>query len=184
MKMRGCLAFLAILCVCIHIARAGDSDVNITCEKKRIEVKLPAGLQRTDVEKRSEQWAYTVSVANQTFKPLANLEARYIIFYKHAELGVKGPPRKMTKKGKFTIPSVESLGSTSFTTTSVTLTKAALVGSSDGGYSYFLNGAKPTAADSLAGIWIRIYQNGSQFAEYAYPADLKSMEKWQDDSGS
>jgi hypothetical protein len=117
-------------------------------------------------------------VENQGFKNLANLQVKYIIFYKHEQLGIKGPPQKKTKSGTYSIPEIDSLGKTSFDTDSVTLTKASLVGPM-GGYSYFTNGAKPTAADTLTGVWVRIYQNGALLTEYTYPADLASVETWQ-----
>ena len=177
MKIQSRRAVCAVLCLLATFARAADSDLSISCEKKRLEMKHVA--DRPGIAKKSEQWGYTVSFENRTFKPLANLEVKYIVFYKHAELGVKGAPRKLTKGGTQSIAALNAFAKTSFDTVAVTLTKSTLVGPS-GGYSYFTNGAKPTAADTLAGMWIRVYQNGSLFAEYAYPAELKSSETWQD----
>jgi len=180
MKPRsGLVLCLAILFV-TQIARAADGDVSITVEKKRVnsggsEIRKPS-----DTTKRTESYAFTVSVENQTFKPLGNLEAKYIIFYKHEQLGVKGPARKLTKSGSSTIASIDSLGKASFDTDSVSLTRAALIGSDPSSYEYFSNGAKPTAEDSITGIWVRLYnKDGSLFAEYAYPAGLTSSETWQ-----
>jgi len=77
------------------------------------------------------------------------------------------------------IASIDSLGKTSFDTDSVALTKASLLGP-PGGYTYFVNGAKPTAADTLTGLWVRVYQNGNLFAEYSYPSGLSSSETWKE----
>jgi hypothetical protein len=171
-----------LLCVAmfllVHFARAGDSDLNITCVKKRFEATGSAASRPgSEEESKTEQWGYKVSIENQAFKNLSNLEVKYAIFYKREQLGIKGPPRKQTQTGTYTIASIDSLASTSFDTTSVKLTKSTLVGPV-GGYSYFANGAKPTANDSLAGLWVRVYQNGALFAEYAYPAGLTSTETW------
>jgi len=178
MNTRCAFAISAALFLVIHGARAADSDLNITCDKKRIELATDSH-SRSDSTTTTEQWGYAVTVENQGFKALTNLDVQYIIFYKHEELGIKGPPRKLTKKGAYTIASLESLGKTSFDTDSVTLKKTTLVGS-DGGYLYFTNGAKPTASDSLSGLWVRVFQNGNLYAEYAYPAGLSSSERWQE----
>jgi len=162
------------------MVRAADGDVTITCEKKRVD-HGPAAAQKPSQEvKKTENWGYTVTVENEAFKALQNLQVKYVIYYKQEKLGIKAPPRKQTKTGTFTIDSVDSLGKTSFDTVSVPLTRAVLVGSDVGGYDYFPNGAKPTAEDTLTGIWIRIYKDGSQFAEFAYPAGLTSSEQWKD----
>ena len=161
-------------------AQAADSDLNITCVKKRFEAQPGgAGQIRSEGSAKSEQWGYSVTIENQGFKPLANLEVKYIIYYKHEQLGIKGPPKKETKTGTYTLAALNSLGKTSFDTHSVKLTKASLVGSF-GGYTYFANGAKPTATDSLTGLWVRVYKDGNVFAEYAYPAGLTSSEQWQE----
>ena len=172
-------AVFAVLFAFLHVARAGDSDLNITCEKKRMELPGGAPEARSDVDKKSEQWGYSVSVENQGFSDLCDLQVKYIIFYKHEELGVKGPGQMKTRTGTCTIDKIASLDKTSFDTESVTLTKASLVGPV-GGYSYFGNGAKSSVADTLTGLWVRIYKDGNLFAEYAYPAGLTSSETWQE----
>jgi len=179
MKTRYGLVVIAALFAWIHLARAGDSDVNITCEKKRMELHGGGAGESSDVTKKSEQWGYSVSVENQGFSDLSDLQVKYIIFYKHEELGVKGPGQMKTRTGTCTIDKIASLDKTSFDTESVTLTKASLVGPV-GGYSYFGNGAKSSVADTLTGLWVRIYKDGNLFAEYAYPAGLTSSETWQE----
>jgi hypothetical protein len=179
MKTQRCLALCMAALLLAQLARGADSDVHITVEKKRMnagegEVHKPANY----TTKRTETWGFTVTVDNQTFKPLENLEAKYIIFYRHEQLGIKGPPRKETKSGSSTITSIDSLGTASFDTDGVTLTRAALIGD-PGSYEYFANGAKPTAEDTITGIWVRLYKDGNQFAEYAYPTGLTSSETWQ-----
>jgi hypothetical protein len=164
----------------VQSAKAADTDVNITVEKKRLEHTAGSGFQpNSDTSKKTDEWAFTVTVENQTFKALENLEVKYIIFYKTEKLGQKGPARKETKSGSYTIPSIASLDKAIFDTDSVKLTRGMLIGQ-PGSYEYFTNGAKPNAADTLTGIWIRIYKDGNQFAEYGYPAGLTSTEQWQD----
>lgn len=160
----------------MHFARGADSDVTITCDKKKFEDTAGAASgENTGVNKKSENWGYTVSVENEGFKALTGLEVKYIIFYKHSELGIKGPPQKKTKTGSYTIDTLAAIGKTSFDTDPVTLTKASL-----GGGAIFGNGARSRVADTLSGLWIRIYKDGNLFAEYAYPAGLTSTETWQE----
>ena len=160
-----------------QVVRAADSDVNITVEKKRIQ--STSDHKATDIQKRTETWAFTVTVENQSVRPLQNLDAKYIIFYKTEKLGEKGNGKKATKNGDSQIASIQSLGTTSFVTDSVTLTRQSLIGI-PGGYTYFGNGAKATAEDTITGIWVRLYNSdGSLFAEYAYPEGLTSSEQWQ-----
>jgi hypothetical protein len=161
-----------------QIAHGADSDVQITCEKKRMDSGGSELRKPSDTTKKTETWGFAVSVENQTFKPLENLEAKYIIFYKKEQLGIKGPARKETKTGSYTITSIDSLGTASFDTDTVQLTRAALIGD-PGSYLYFANGAKPTAEDTITGIWVRLYKDGNLFAEYAYPSGLTSSETWQ-----
>jgi hypothetical protein len=169
----------AALLVFGPIAWAGLSDLNITCEKKKMTGQAGSEPQQHSVGvTKSEQWGYAVTVENQGFKNLSNLDVKYKIFYKHEQLGIKGPPKKETKTGDYPIPEIDSLGKTSFDTVSVTLSKSSLLGPM-GGYSYFDNGAKPTATDTLTGIWVRVYQNGTLIGESAYPSDLTSEETWQ-----
>jgi hypothetical protein len=183
MNPRSGFVLCAALLLLIQIARAADSDLNITCEKKRLELQS-AKAQKPDANgvgesKSAEQWGYNVTVENQSFQPLANLQVKYIIFFKREQLGVKGPPKKETQTGTYSITSIDSNGKTSFDTDSVKLSKASLVGVM-GGSAYFANGAKSSAEDTLSGIWVRVYKDGNLFAEYAYPAGLTSSEQWQE----
>ena len=180
MKTRYGLVLFGLILLFCQFARAADSDVTITAEKKLIHRSPGNGFQpNSKTGKKTEDWAFTVKVENQTFQTLENLDVKYIIFYKHEELGVKAPPQKKTKSGTYSIASIDSLAAASFDTDSVSLTRAYLIGSNPDSYAYFGNGAKPNAADTLTGIWVRIYKDGNLFAEYAYPAGLTSSETWQ-----
>ncbi len=176
MKIRYGHAICAAMCLLAQVARAGDADADVSTEPKKIADKVTG--QQTDAVSKTQKWGYSVTVENKTFKPLTNLEVKYMIFYKHEQLGIKAPPRKQHSSGSFTIPSVAANDKVSFDTTPVELTKAVLLGPV-GGYSYFANGAKPSAQDSLTGIWVRIYQNGTLFKEFANPSDLIDKEQWE-----
>jgi hypothetical protein len=179
MKTRCGLVVLAAVFTLLHVAQAGNSDVTITCEKKKMEHKGGGPGTNTGVMKKSEQWGYSVSVENDGFTDLTGMQVKYIIFYKHQELGVKGDGQKKTMTGTYSLDKIESMGKTSFETRAVTLNKSTLE-QPMGGYTYFGNGAKSSVADTLEGLWVRIYKDGNLFAEYAYPAGLTSSETWQE----
>ena len=66
--------------------------------------------EHLDETAKTDQWGYNVTVENAGFKNLANLEVKDMIFFKHEQLGVKGPARKESKSGTYTIPEIDSLG--------------------------------------------------------------------------
>ena len=115
-----------------------------------------------------------MTVENRTFKALTGLSAKYFIFYKQEQIGSKAAERLQRKSGTCAVPDIPVGEKNAFTTDSVDLKKAVL-----NGYYIFANGARSKAEDSLAGVWIRIYQNGTLFAEYARPSTLPSKEKWE-----
>ncbi len=177
MRIRVGHVICAVACILAHTARAGDEDLDVSSQPKKIEDKITG--QHSEEVSKTEKWGYSVTVENNTFQPLTNLEVKYMIFYKKEELGVKGPPRKRHDDGTYGIPLVAANDKVTFDTGSVELTKSTLLGPV-GGYSYFSNGAKPSAQDSLTGVWIRIYQNGQLFKEYANPSDIMQKEQWEE----
>jgi len=174
--MKLSFAIYAAVFALAQVARAGDADLNINCEPKKFETEIVPGHVSSEVAK-TQKWGYVVTVENKTFKPLNDMEVKYIIFSKHEKLGVKGPARKQHDTGTYTIKQVAANDKVTFNTSSVALTKASLVGAG-GTLYYFSNGAKPRAEDSLTGLWIRIYQNGTLFAEFANPSGLTTSEQW------
>jgi hypothetical protein len=177
MKLFPGVVFCAAVFALGQVARAGDADVTVSCQPKKFENKVTAG-KPSDEVKKTQMWGYSVTVENKTFKPMTDLEVKYIIFSKRQQLGMKGPGRKQHDSGSYTIKEIAPNDKVTFDTDSIALTKAMLIGQS-GGYSYFTNGAKPKAEDSLTGLWIRIYQNGNLFTEFANPAELTSKETWE-----
>jgi hypothetical protein len=162
-------------------ARAGDLDLTITSEPKHLPDKASSGgaAKQGDEVSKVQQWGYTINLENTTFKPMENLEVKYIIFYSQEKLGQKGPPLKQHKNGSNTVNDLAAGAKASFDTDSVTLTKAALLGP-PGGFEYYANGARSKAEDKLTGVWVRVYKDGNVFAEYANPPSLTSREQWQD----
>jgi len=171
-NIRGIISGFAASFVAAHVSMAGNLDVDIHCFSKKLDENVKkaseGGANRT-----KEHWVYEVTVENRTFKELANLDVKYVIFFKQEQLGVKAPPTPRQQNGSFSIPSIKSHEKKAFTIDAVELTKSNLVGE-----WHYPSGAKPNAQDTLVGLGVRVYQNGQQFAEYANPSTL-TREKWE-----
>ena len=167
----GIVSGLMALFIAPHLLLGGNSDLDIHCVPKKVDenVKKASDGGANTVK---EHWTYEVTVENRTFKELANLEVKYVIFFKQEQLGVKAAPTAQHHTGTSNIASLKSHEKKSFTTDAVELKKANLVGN-----WIYSSGAKPNAQDTLVGIAIRVLQNGQQFAEYANPPNL-AKEKW------
>jgi hypothetical protein len=168
--------------------KAADSDVEIHCVARKVSeaTKKAAQGSRVVVQEGSvnvvagggtnrtkENWIYDVTIENKMFKELDGVEVKYTIFFTQEKLGVKADPTPHHQNGTLTIPALKSHEKKTFSTDSIELDKANLVGE-----WHYTNGAKPGAHDTLVGLAVRIFQNGQQFAEYANPSTLL-REKWE-----
>ena len=169
---RGILSGFVALLVGAHLSLAGNFDVEIHCTPKKLDENVKKASDG-GANTTTQHWDYEVTVENKTFKELANLEVKYVIFYKQEQLGVKANPTPRQQNGSFSIADLKPHEKKSFTTNAVELNKSNLVGN-----WIYHSGAKPNAQDALVGLGVRIYQNGQLFAEYANPSIL-AKEKWE-----
>jgi hypothetical protein len=169
----GIMSLLAALTIGSSSTHAGNFDLEIHCVPKRIDQNVK---QASDggAAITKEHWAYDVSIENKTFQNLNNLQVKYVIFFSQERLGVKAAATAERQPGSFTIPAIGSHQKRTFTTDSVELDKSHLVGN-----WIYPSGAKPNATGTLNGLWVRVYQNGQLFAEYANPANLTTQQKWE-----
>ena len=168
-----------VLCQCAvtllaatQLVIAGNSDLEIHCTPKKIDETVNKASDGGAATTK-QHWNYEVTVENKTFKDLADLEVKYVVFLKQEQLGVKATATPRQEKGSFTISGLKPHEKKSFTTAPVEIKKSNLVGN-----WIYTSGAKPNAQDTLVGVAIRFYQNGQQFAEYANPPNL-AKEKWE-----
>jgi hypothetical protein len=112
-------------------------------------------------------------VENSSFKPMMQIDVRYMIFYKTEELGSKAPAQQKHQSGSFSIDALAPHQKKIFTSNSVELNKSHLTG-----HWYYSGGERIKAEDTLTGIWVRVYQGGQVIGEYANPSFL-SKEQWQ-----
>ena len=169
---RGIIPGFVAVFVAAHLSIAGNLDVDIHCFSKKLDENVKKASEG-GANTTKEHWVYEVTVENRTFKDLANLDVKYVIFFKQEQLGVKALPTPRQQNGSFSIPALKSHEKKSFTTDAVELKKSNLVGE-----WHYPSGAKPNAQDTLVGLGVRVYQNGQQFAEYANPPNL-TREKWE-----
>jgi hypothetical protein len=167
---------------------AANSDVEIHCVAKKVNEQTRKAAQGSKVvvqegsvnivagggtNRTKENWVYDLTIENKTFKELDGVEVKYAIFFNKEKLGVKAAPTAEHQNGTITIPVLKPHEKQSFSTDSIELDKANLVGE-----WHYVNGAKPGAHDTLVGLVVRIFQNGQPFAEYANPTTLL-REKWE-----
>ena len=170
----GILILMAVLCMPPCIARADNGDLEFSCVAKKVEQKATTA-SKGAVAVNTENWVYVVTLENKTFKDIANLEIKYLIFYKQEELGSTAGPRLGRQAGSVKVAVINGNDKAEFNTVAVQLQKATLEG-----FRYYANGASPEANASLYGLWIRIYQNENMIAEMSKPANLPGKEKWEE----
>jgi hypothetical protein len=99
---------------------------------------------------------------------------KYVIFFKQEKLGEKiAPAQQQRRSGSISLGSLRAHEKKSVTTDPVELKKSNL-----GGDWYYPGNERQKAQDSLAGLWVRVYQGGQIVTEYANPSILM-REKWE-----
>ena len=142
-----------------------------------VEPKRQEG-QMTDTGSKiitDEQWAYEVTVENRCFRDLENMEIQYIVFMKPVVPGQKmiaGHIKLKRKSGSTPVALLKNCEKFSFVTESMRLKGSRLMKGS------YKNGANRWAKDDLKGLWMRLFLDGKQVAEYADPSALTGSEPW------
>lgn len=173
MKNMTKILFVVAALVLPGLIQAGNLDVELHCVPRKASEKVNAGSGPGGKAVAKENWVYDVTIENKTFKDMANVEIKYVIFFTQEHLGKKQGPEAERQTGTISLPGLRSHEKKALTTDAVELQKSHLVGA-----YYYPSGAKPNAQGTLTGLWVRVYQNGQQFAEYANPSTLM-REKWE-----
>ncbi len=162
----------ALLFAVTPLAHPGENyRVGITCQKKRLEVER----SRLDTKRQTEEkWGYAVTIANQSFKDVPDVQVDYIIFYKAETPGrVENATRDKRSSGTRTVGLLKN--NTRFTceTDAIDLHKTQL--NAD---RYYASGAKSIAKDVITGVKVRVKSGGAIIGEFADPQSLKTSEQW------
>src|SRR6266481_5973230 len=83
-----------------NVAIAGNFDVEIHCFPKRIDQSVRTASDG-GVNQTKEHWFYDLTIENKTFRELANLDLKYVIFFKWEQLGVKAAATPRQQSGSF-----------------------------------------------------------------------------------
>ena len=167
------ILFVLAALVLPGLVQAGNSDVEIHCLSKKMAETRNPGSGEGGISKTKENWTYDVTIENKTFQDMANVEIKYVMFFNQEHLGKKEAAQLQRQAGGMTLPLLRSHEKKSFTTDLVELKKSNLIG-----HYHYTSGARPNAQDTLAGLWVRVYLNGQQFAEYANPSTIMK-ERWE-----
>ena len=127
------------------------------------------GIVNTD-----EDWGYSLTLKNNTRRPIENLRAEYFLYIK-IDVPKNSTEKPHVRREKFTLafeplPAVDRLSvRTKAVTTRKTELKSGIVWSGT-------NDNK--TRDNLEGIWIRIYQGDKLILESSSPPALAATGKW------
>ena len=157
------------------VAQAQLQDVAITAARQRLSqgTSRPGG----NLTVTTQEIIYNVTVENKTFKPITNLQVKYMIFYKDPHAGSTTKAVNLSFNGEETLPLVEANRTATFATKSMKLKSESL----DGGY-FYENGGASNASDKVVGLWFRAYANGKMVGEYANPTNIAKSEDWKESS--
>src|SRR2546421_6400477 len=102
MRLPHCVSVIMLTLIASSpLGVAGDSDVEIRCVAKPVDQTVNKGSGDGGTNETKEHWVYDVTVENKTFKDLANLDVKYVIFFTQEQLGVKAAPAKRQQSGSF-----------------------------------------------------------------------------------
>ncbi len=164
------LLFVVCFAVISGQIRAADRDVDFRIEKKKESAEKSDDMSTTV---KSEKWRYEVHMTNKAFRDLLGVRVDYIVFFNEVAT-TRGKVKTLRKEsGSYDVGTVPNSKTTTFNTEAVELTKTQL----KAGW-ITLDGSRPRAADTLAGIWIKVYEGETLLAEYSNPASLRREEKF------
>ncbi|MDQ6656178.1 MAG: hypothetical protein M3Y80_10235 [Verrucomicrobiota bacterium] len=170
--MRATLCVLLLLGL-VPLAQSDEPyRVGITAQKKRLEVQRT---QTDSKEKVAEKWGYAITIANQAFKDIPDVQVDYMIFYRTEAAGrAENATRDKRSSGSKNAGLLKN--NTRFTceTDPIALQKTEL--NADWSYG---NGAKRESRDVITGIKVRVKSGANVISEFADPASLKSSEAWE-----
>ncbi len=161
------IAALGVLIVLEPLSALSADKINLrfTCERKRFDVGKES---RGKAEIKSEEWGYSVQIENTSFKDLQGLRVDYILFGDQ-DIPGSSASRELCTKGSVELADFVKNQKYTFVTESLTTISSQL----DPNWRY-TTGGSTRSRGRLSGIWIKVFQNGQEVAEYVNPTSLKS----------
>lgn len=143
--------------------------IGVTAERKRTDMTRPTVVSEGEVSKTAEKSAYTVTVENRSRGDIPALDIQYVIYIERQKLGRKKDSdtiERVSGSAK-TEPMSIKVRTQSATTNEIELWKRNLTG----GYVY-VGGGRLKVEDNVAGIWVKVFHEGKQVAEYMNPTTV------------
>jgi hypothetical protein len=154
---------------------AEANNFGITVARKTADATVPKAVKSGEpLTEKTETVFYQVTVANTAFKPSAALKAKYIVFVERQEIGEKAGSEQIEKiKGSADVKELKPREKETFSTSEIKLKEKGVTGN----YIY-TSGGRIRAKDSLAGVWVKLYEGETEVAEYVNPTTLSNKHKW------
>ncbi|HWB57844.1 MAG TPA: hypothetical protein VG733_00050 [Chthoniobacteraceae bacterium] len=152
-----------ILASTLTVAHAGDYSFDFTVQQKHDAGATGANDERTT---KTQKWFYNVTMRNLSFKDVANMEIKYVIFSKQEAVGDFEPTGTTNFKrqpGTLSIKLLKNNDEVTFSTDGVVLTNVT--------YNY-ADYAGEQSKGMLQGLWIRVYVGGQMVSEFTSPTGL------------
>lgn len=147
-------------------------DVQITAAKKKLDEQKERG---RNVTVTTKEMIYNITVQNKTFKPITDVQVKYMIFLSDSKGGSTEKAVANSHRGSETIANLPGNNSVTIETKSVKISTEDL----DAGW-YYTTGAGNRARDKVNGIWIRAYAGGKMIGEYANPSTVSKKNDWKE----
>jgi len=145
------------------------AKVQITATKKRGDTVRPKTSGNGAEAKRTEQASYALVLKNISTGDLANLTVDYILFVERPKLGEKKTQPAFVERvtGSKPVATLTRQAPQTVNTDEVSLTTENLSGN-----YIFSDGGRVKAEDTIAGVWVRVSQDGQVIGEYAAPPSI------------
>jgi len=166
---------IVVLLGVFGLSEARGENWRIVASRKKTEIKGAAKKKTNGITLVPEGMLYEIKVTNSAFKATPASEARYLIFVERQRPATRPTEDVVEKlKGEAALPALKSGETKNLESEPFVL----WTGSLESGY-YFENGGRIRTKDRLVGIWVKIFQDGKEVAEYANPSSLVSQHQWQ-----
>ena len=151
-------------------------DVVLELSRLRFDTRKAEGDSALNITE--EDWGYTITLKNNTAKPVEKLRAEYFLYVKVDALkNSAAQPRVRREKFTLAFETLPAGGRLSARSGAVTTHKTELKS------GYYWEGTNDTKTrDTLEGIWLRLYQGDTLVLESASPASLAVPGKWTADA--
>jgi hypothetical protein len=150
-------------------AKADIPNIEVTADRKRLDVDRGKMVAEGGVHNSSEKFQYVVKVQKRSFVDVPALDIKYVIFVERQKIGQlkeQDTIERITGEGK-TEPLNATVRAQSVNTNEFELWERAAVGD-----FYYSNGGRRKVLDNVKGVWVKVFHEGKMINEYANPSTI------------